>query len=41
MAVPYSFFVVFLVVHPKTYHPAGLRRGTATSKSTNIGTTSR
>jgi len=25
MAVPYSFFVVFLVVHPKTYHPAGLR----------------
>jgi hypothetical protein len=25
MAVPYSFFVVYLVVHPKTYHPAGLR----------------
>jgi hypothetical protein len=25
MAVPYSFFVVFLVVHPKTYHPAGHR----------------
>ena len=25
MAVPYSFVVVFLVVHPKTYHPAGLR----------------
>jgi len=25
MAVPYSFFVVFLVVHPKTYHQAGLR----------------
>jgi len=25
MAVPYSFFVVFLVVHPKTYHLAGLR----------------
>ena len=21
MAVPYSFFEVFLVVHPKTYHP--------------------
>jgi len=25
MAVPYSFFEVFFVVHPKTYHPAGLR----------------
>ena len=25
---------------PGTYHPAGLRRGTATSTSTNIGTTS-
>jgi len=25
MAVPYSFFVVYLAVHPKTYHPAGLR----------------
>ena len=25
MAVPYSFVVVFLIVHPKTYHPAGLR----------------
>src|SRR6185369_11727813 len=23
MSVPYSFFEVFLVVHPKTYHPAG------------------
>ena len=27
-------------VHPKTYHQAGLRRGTATSNSTNIETTS-
>jgi len=25
MAVPYSFFDVYLAVHPKTYHPAGLR----------------
>jgi hypothetical protein len=25
MAVPYSFFEVYLAVHPKTYHPAGLR----------------
>jgi hypothetical protein len=25
MAVPYSFFEVYLVVHPKTYHQAGLR----------------
>jgi hypothetical protein len=25
MAVPYSFFVVYLAVHPKTYHQAGLR----------------
>jgi len=25
MAVPYSFFVVYLAVHPKTYHLAGLR----------------
>jgi hypothetical protein len=25
MAVPYSLFEVFMVVHPKTYHPAGLR----------------
>jgi len=25
MAVPYSFFEVYLVVHPKTYHLAGLR----------------
>jgi hypothetical protein len=29
-----------LVVHPKTYHQAGLRRGTATSNSTKTGTTS-
>jgi hypothetical protein len=26
-----------LVVHPKTYHQAGLRRGTATSNSTKTG----
>jgi hypothetical protein len=25
MAVPYSFFEVYLAVHPKTYHQAGLR----------------
>jgi len=25
MAVPYSFFVVYLAVHPKTYQLAGLR----------------
>ena len=25
MAVLYSFFEVYLAVHPKTYHPAGLR----------------
>jgi len=25
MAVPYSFFEVYLAVHPKTYHLAGLR----------------
>jgi len=25
MAVPYSFFEVYLVVHPKTYHLAGIR----------------
>jgi hypothetical protein len=25
MAVPYPPFVVYLAVHPKTYHPAGLR----------------
>ena len=31
---------MFVVVHPKTYHPAGLRRGTATSNSTKAGTTS-
>jgi len=41
MAVPYSFFEVYLAVHPKTYHQAGLRRGTATSNSTKPGTTSR
>jgi hypothetical protein len=39
MAVSYSFFEVFLVVHPKTYHPAAPGSGTATSKSTT-GTTS-
>jgi hypothetical protein len=41
MAVPYSFFEVYLVVHPKTYHQAGLRSGTATSNSTKTETTSR
>jgi hypothetical protein len=40
MAVPYSFFEVYLAVHPKTYHQAGLRSGTATSNSTKTGTTS-
>jgi uncharacterized protein YbdZ (MbtH family) len=30
----------FPVVHPKTCHQAGIRRGTATSNSTNIETTS-
>ena len=37
-AVP--FLVVFLAVHPSTYRTAGLRRGTATSRSTSRGTTS-
>jgi len=41
VAVPYSFFEVSLVVHPKTYHQAGLRGGTATSNSTKNETTSR
>jgi hypothetical protein len=31
---------VFLADHPSTYRTAGLRRGTATSTSTNPGTTS-
>jgi len=37
-AVP--FLVVFLADHPSTYRMAGLRRGTATSSSTRVGTTS-
>jgi hypothetical protein len=31
---------VFLVDHPSAYRMAGTRRGTAASKSTNLGTTS-
>jgi hypothetical protein len=37
---PYFFFEVYLAIHPKTYRQAGLRRGTATSKSAKTGTTS-
>ncbi len=37
---PLLFLRVYLAVHPKTYHQAGLRRGTATSNSTKTGTTS-
>ena len=36
MAVPY-LLEVYLAVHPKTYHQAGLRRGTATSNSSAPG----